>query len=137
MKIRDPSQEEPINKCLDQFKDVLRDQINSQVDTDRSSIFKCQVSLYKVYLDLGENAHAQQILQEIVHCADSLFSEEASSKKDYLHLLGFILTSRIYSEELALTFAKHFNKFQFRYGFHYEEIGKRINRYFLQYNYKR
>ena len=46
------------------------------------------------------------------------------------------MSSGVHSPEIAKIFAKHFNKFQFRYGFHYEEIGK-LSIYFNKFNYKR
>jgi hypothetical protein len=46
------------------------------------------------------------------------------------------MSSGVHSPEIAEIFAKHFNKFQFRYGFHYEEIGK-LSLYFNKFNYKR
>ncbi len=75
-------------------------------------------------------------MESLVTTLDQAFSAENCPKKNYLHLISCIMSSGVHSPEIAEIFAKHFNKFQFRYGFHYEEIGK-LSLYFNKFNYKR
>ena len=44
--------------------------------------------------------------------------------------------SELLKDEIADLFAKYFNKFNFRYGFHASELGK-VNQFLLKYQHRR
>jgi hypothetical protein len=72
----------------------------------------------------------------MVKLLDTLLQEESSGKRHYMNLIRFSYNSEIYSEDLALVYAKYFAKFEFRFGFNFSELDK-LNSYFQKYGFKR
>ena len=87
--------------------------------------FKTLTASYKLQVCNG-NINTQTI-SEMVTCIEHLLGDEACSKSLYIHLSNFILQSDIINNDLMAVLAKYFNKIEFRYGFHLNELGK-INR---------
>lgn len=72
----------------------------------------------------------------MVQLLDNLLADESCPKLLYLYLIKTCDKSDIKFDQINDIFAKYFEKFNFRYGFHDDEI-KQLNFWFKQFKHRR
>lgn len=98
--------------------------------------FKLAIIVYKIRLDLGPHDKLQWEREQMVHLLDNLLADESCPKLLYLYLIKTCGKSDIKFDQINDIFAKYFEKFNFRYGFHDDEI-KQLNHWFKQFKHRR